>query len=410
MNAIRATSDSPVPPAVFEELKNSGFPTQRLDEAQFFIGAFFARMAHSDVDLHTPAEWAALIAGLLDFAQQREPGRAKVRVFNPERGHAGRSVIEVVTDDMPFLVDTVSVIVSGDLQIHAVIHPVVKVVRDAKGQLRRLGDEAGAPESVMHFEVDRVADEAAQAALRASVEAALEDVRAAVDDWSVMRDKALATAADLAQRKLPMDERSVGEAGDFLRWLADDNFTFLGYREYEVTEADGEDVLRAINDSGLGILRGSERSVAPRSLRSLVASELPQSGATDAIILTKTNARSHVHRPGYMDYVGVLKFDAQGKPVAEQRFLGLFSSNAYMARPQDVPLVRQKVEAVLCRSGLKRDSYSGKSLRHILETLPRDELFQSSEDELFGIATGILELRQRARTRLFVRRDRYGRF
>ncbi|WP_424683818.1 NAD-glutamate dehydrogenase [Frateuria sp. YIM B11624] len=409
MNAIRATSDSPVPPAVFEELKTSGFPIQRLDEAQFFIGAFFARMAHTDVDLHTPAEWASLIAGLLGFIQQREPGRAKVRVVNPEHGHAGRSVIEVVTDDMPFLVDTVSMVVSDDLQIHAVIHPVVGAVRDAKGQLQRLG-EGGKPESVMHFEVDRVADEAAQATLKARVEAALEDVRAAVDDWAAMRDKALAIAADLPQRKLRMDERSVGEASDFLRWLADDNFTFLGYREYEVTEADGEEVLRALNDSGLGILRGSERSVAPRSLRSLVASELPQSGSTDAIILTKTNARSHVHRPGYMDYVGVLRFDANGKPVAEQRFLGLFSSNAYMARPQDVPLVRQKVEAVMCRSGLKRDSYSGKSLRHILETLPRDELFQSSEDELFGIASGILELRQRARARLFVRRDRYGRF
>jgi glutamate dehydrogenase len=410
MNAIRATSDSAVPPAVFEELKNSGFPTQRLDEAQFFIGAFFARMAHSDVDLHTPAEWASLIAGLLEFLQHREPGRAKVRVFNPGRGHAGRSVLEVATDDMPFLVDTVSMIVSEQLQIHAVIHPVVMASRDASGQLQRLGGEGVASESVMHFEVDRVADEAAQATLKARVEAALEDVRAAVGDWSAMRDKALAVAAELPQRKLPMDARSVGEAADFLRWLAEDNFTFLGYREYEVTEADGEDVLCAIGSSGLGILHGSERSVAPRSLRSLVASELPQSGATDAIILTKTNARSHVHRPGYMDYVGVLKFDASGKPVAEQRFLGLFTSNAYMARPQDVPLVRQRVEAVMCRSGLKRDSYSGKSLRHILETLPRDELFQSSEEELFSIASGILELRQRARTRLFVRRDRYGRF
>ncbi|WP_346950285.1 NAD-glutamate dehydrogenase, partial [Dyella sp.] len=153
-----------------------------------------------------------------------------------------------------------------------------------------------------------------------------------------------------------------------------------------------------------------ERSMAPRSLRSMAASELPQSGSTDAIILTKTNARSHVHRQGHMDYVGVLRFDASGKPVAEQRFLGLFSSNAYMARPQDVPLVRQRVEAVMARSGLKRDSYSGKSLRHILETLPRDELFQSNEDELYATAIGILELRQRARTRLFVRRDRYGRF
>ncbi|HEY2621916.1 MAG TPA: NAD-glutamate dehydrogenase, partial [Dyella sp.] len=160
----------------------------------------------------------------------------------------------------------------------------------------------------------------------------------------------------------------------------------------------------------MGILHRSERSLAPRSLRSLVASDLPQSGSTDAIILTKTNARSHAHRPGYMDYVGVLKFGPDGKPVAEQRFLGLFSSNAYMARPQDVPLVRQKFEYAMERSGLKRDSHSGKALRHILETLPRDELFQSSDEELYNTAMGTLELRQRARTRLFVRRDRYGRF
>jgi glutamate dehydrogenase len=115
-------------------------------------------------------------------------------------------------------------------------------------------------------------------------------------------------------------------------------------------------VLRAQEGTGLGILHGGERSLAPRSLRTLAASQLPQSGATDAIILTKTNARSHVHRPGHMDYVGVLRFDASGRPVAEQRFLGLFTSSAYMARPQDVPLVRHKVEAVLARSNLKRDS------------------------------------------------------
>ncbi|KRE89540.1 glutamate dehydrogenase [Frateuria sp. Soil773] len=410
MNAIRATDDSPLPAVVFDELKKSGFPTKRLDEAQFFIDAFFARIAHSDLDLHTPAEWAALVAGLLDFMQQREPGHASVRVINPPSGHAGRSLIEVVTDDMPFLVDTVTMVATANLQIHAVIHPVVKAVRDAAGRLQRLGDEAGLPESVMHFEVDRLASEAEQEQLRAQVEAALEDVRAAVRDWSPMRDKMLAVADDLPHRKLPLDAKAVQEAGEFLRWVADENFTFLGYREYEVTGADGEQVLRSLEGSGLGILHKSERSVAPRSLRTLVASELPQSGSTDAIILTKTNARSHVHRPGYMDYIGVLKFDAAGKPVAEQRFLGLFSSNAYMARPQDVPLVRQKVEAVMCRSGLKRDSYSGKSLRHILETLPRDELFQSSEEELFATSTGILELRQRARTRLFVRGDRYGRF
>ena len=410
MNAIRAASETSIQAEVLDELKKSGFPTQRLDEAQFFISAFFSRVAAGDLELHTASEWAGLIAGLLDFVQQRQPGRAAVRVFNPQAGHAGRSVVQIATDDMPFLVDTVSMIVSTRLQIHAVIHPVVKAVRDTSGRLQRLGADDGAPESVMHFEIDRLADEAEMAQLKTQIESSLDDVRASVNDWSRMRDQALAIAADLPNRQLPLNKDSMQEAVEFMRWLADDNFTFLGYREYEVTQADGDEVLRSVEGSGLGILHKQERSMAPRSLRSMAASELPQSGSTDAIILTKTNARSHVHRQGHMDYVGVLRFDAHGKPVAEQRFLGLFSSNAYMARPQDVPLVRQRVEAVMARSGLKRDSYSGKSLRHILETLPRDELFQSNEDELYATAIGILELRQRARTRLFVRRDRYGRF
>ncbi|BFI96564.1 MAG: NAD-glutamate dehydrogenase [Rhodanobacter sp.] len=406
MNAIRAAHEVPFQSAVLEALKQAGFPAQRLDEAQFFIGAFFARISAGDFGLHTPEQWAGAIQGLLEFAQQRTPGRAAVRMRTPEAGHAQ---LQVVTDDMPFLVDTVSMVVSARAQIHAVVHPVLPVRRDAGGKLLALGAAEGASESVMHFEIDRVAD-AEQAQLVAEVESALDDVRAAVADWAAMRGKALAIADELPQRKPALDEASAREAGDFLRWIAADNFTFFGYREYEVADADGERVLRAVDGSGLGILRRNEQSLAPRSLKTLAASGLPHSGAVDAVILTKTNARSRMHRAGYMDYIGVLRFGDGGRAVGEQRFLGLFTASAAMARPQDVPLVRHKVEAVLARSGLKRDSYSGKSLRHTLETLPREELLQSSGDELFAIATGILELRQRAHTRLFMRRDRYGRF
>ncbi|TAL72929.1 MAG: NAD-glutamate dehydrogenase [Rhodanobacter sp.] len=409
MNAIRAAHDASLETAVLEVLKQAKLSPQRLEEAQFFIGAFFARSTEGDRNLHTPAQWAALVGGLLDFMQQRTPGQATVRVLNPEANHVGRSRLQIVTDDMPFLVDTVSMAIATRLQIHAVIHPVVKVRRDGAGKLAGF-DAAGQAESVMHFEIDRVADAAEQSALIARVTAALDDVRASVADWSAMRDKALAIAGELPQRKPAMDADSASEASEFLRWVAADNFTFLGYREYEVADADGDRVLRAVDGSGLGILRKSERAMAPRSLKTLAASELPQSGSTDAIILTKTNARSRVHRAGYMDYIGVLRFGADGRSVAEQRFLGLFTSNAYMTRPQDVPLLRHKVEAVLARSNLKRDSYSGKTLRHIMETLPREELMQASEDELYALANGILELRQRAHTRLFMRRDRYGRF
>lgn len=410
MNATHAANDPSLSSEVLAELKKGGFAPAQSDALRAFCEAFFARVGGGDAHLHTPGEWAALVGSLFELFQQRQSGRASVRVASPPQVHAGRSVLQIVTDDMPFLVDTVSMVVSGQLQIHAVIHPVVKASRDASGKLLALEGDGAKAESLMYFEIDRVADADEQTALVARITSALDDVRSAVDDWSEMRDKALAIAADLPTRKLPQGSDSVHEASEFLRWLAADNFMMLGYREYEVADADGDRVLRAIESSGLGILRTNERSLAPRSLRTLAATDLPHSGATEAIILTKTNARSHVHRPGYMDYVGVLQFDADGNAIAEQRFLGLFSSNAYMARPQDVPLVRHKVEAVMVRSELKRDSYSGKALRHILETLPREELFQSTEDELFATAMGILDLRERARTRLFIRRDRYGRF
>ncbi|MBA8883167.1 NAD-glutamate dehydrogenase [Dokdonella fugitiva] len=386
-----------------------------LTDAQSFAREFLRRIAADEIAERPAAEWSALAQGLLDFMRERRVGTAKVRVSNPAMGSGrARTVVDVVTDDMPFLVDSVGMAVtSAGHAIHSVVHPVYRVERDANGRLVSIaaGDaDKGAAESVMHFEIDRVADAAELDRLQQQVADALDDVRASVTDWQAMRQRMLDLADSLATRPMPVDADGVAEAQDFLRWAANDNFTFLGCREYAVVKSGDDEVLQAVEGSGLGILRGSERSLAPRSLRTLVAKELPQSGSMDAIILTKTNARSHVHRPGYMDYIGVLGFDQNGVPVIEQRFLGLFTTNAYMARPQDVPLVRRKVETVMQRSGLRRDSHSGKALRHVLELLPRDELFQASEDELFATATGILALGQRPRTRVFIRRDKYGRF
>jgi len=391
---------------------------QRLRDVQTFAREFLKRVSAEDLAARSATEWCAMVNGALEFARERRPGHAKLRVLNPNGADHGyesaRTVIEIVTDDMPFLVDSVGMrIGQSGAQIHSVIHPIFRVSRDPGGHMLGLGTDdgaAGSPESVMHFEIDRIAGAGELEKLKQGIVDTLDDVRASVADWATMRKKMLAIANDLPARKLPISADGVGEAQEFLRWVTEDNFTFLGYREYQVAKSGDDEVLKAVEGSGLGILRGEERSLAPRSLRTLAAKDLPQSGSMDAIILTKTNARASVHRPGYMDYIGVLSFDANGVPVSEQRFLGLFTSGAYMRRPQDVPLVRRKVEAVMQRSGFRRDSHSGKALRHILEMLPRDELFQCTEEELFASAIGILALQERARTRLFVRRDKYGRF
>ena len=375
-------------------------------EALAFVGEFYRRMAEDEFPQHTPEVWAALALDLLEFARRRKPGTACVRVFNPTARANGwesaHTVLQIVNDDMPFLVDSVSMkLAELGIGVHVLGHPVVRFVRDKAGRIAAVGE--GRPESLMVLEIDRQPAEAMDGIV-AAISAVLAQVRLAVQDWAAMREKMLALADDLATRRLPVDDSGRSEAQEFLRWVANDHFTLFGYREYRVGKRGGQDVLLPLADTGLGLMRDPavDASTDP----------LPPGDADsgDALILTKTNARSPIHRAGYMDYIGVLEYDAKGRPVAEQRFLGMFTSSAYTRRPWEIPLVRERHEYVMRMSGLSPNSHSGKALRHILETLPREELFQSGREELFRTAMGILGLQERVRSKLFLRRDRHGRF
>ncbi len=386
-------------------------PKTQQEQGDAFASAFYQRMGEDEWAQHSAESWAALAVDMLGFAIQRKSGKAQVRLFNPTMDSHGwespHTVLQVINDDMPFLVDSVTMaLAEADISVHVLGHPVVAISRDKAGKLVKIGE--GEPESLMHLEIDRQS-KASMAAIEKKLATVLEDVRAIVADWSEMRGKMLEVADDLSTRTLPIDDDGRKEGQEFLRWVADDHFTFLGYREYDVVAQSGEDMLRAVKDSGLGLLRGKDMR-KPRALASLAATSMPDSGSVDALILTKTNARATVHRRGYMDYIGVLSFDDKGKPVREERFLGLYTSSAYTRRPWDIPLVRERHEYVMRKSGLADDSHSGKALRHILETLPRDELFQASGEELLKTATGILGLQERVRSKLFLRRDRFGRF
>ena len=386
-------------------------PKAGLAEAQAFATAFYQRMSADEASQHGAAGWAALAADMLAFARARKRGKANVRLFNPTLKEHGwespHTVLQIANDDMPFLVDSVTMALAEQgIGVHVLGHPVIRLQRDKAGKLAAVGE--GELESFMHLEIDRQ-PQAGMAAIKARIEQVLRDVRAMVVDWDPMHAKMLEIADGLDKRTMPVSEAGRREAQEFLRWAANDHFTFLGYREYKVVKRGKEEVLEADEDSGLGLLRGKDAG-KPRQLKSLAAHYMPQSGSVDALILTKTNARATVHRPGYMDYIGVLSFDEAGKPVAEQRFLGLYTSSAYHRRPWDIPLVRERHEYVMRKSGLNPTSHSGKALRHILETLPRDELFQSGDEELFRTGMGILGLQERVRSKLFLRRDRYGRY
>ncbi|QSX77437.1 NAD-glutamate dehydrogenase [Lysobacter solisilvae] len=384
-------------------------PKARHAEGEAFVKAFYRRMGEDELPQHSADGWAALAVDFLDFARARKPGTALVRLFNPTLAshgwESGHTVLQIANDDMPFLVDTVTMALAEQgIGVHVLGHPVVTFQRDKAGKLLAVGD--GVAESLMHLEIDRQSTQA-MAQIRKSVEGVLADVRAIVRDWQPMRDK-MAQVAEEVGARTNGNLAELNEVREFLRWAADNHFTFLGYRTYEVGKEEGKEVLRGVSGTGLGLLRGHEAG-APRPLTSLPAHN-KQRDPADALILTKTNGRSTVHRPGYMDYIGLLEFDGKGKPVLEHRFLGLYTSSAYNRRPWDIPLVRQRHEYVMQKSGLAPHSHSGKALRHILETLPRDELFQSTGEELLRTSTGVLGLQERVRSKLFLRRDQYGRF
>lgn len=389
-----------------------GLPRQ--DQVHQFATDFLKRAIREDLVQYTPKTWVLLLADLLDAIRIRGSKQGVVRVFNPDAERDGydspRTVIQIATDDMPFLVDSFTMAIGQlDLNLHTLIHPVMHVKRDAGGHVMGFSDEKAPLESVMHLEVDRQSKPADLERIQIAIEKALTDVRVCVEDWPSMRQAMLDAINEWDDRPMPVDDEARAETKAFLSWVADNHFTFLGCREYVADRTVEPALLRTVTESGLGLMRVSEDDVLERPLDTLSYDE-EKGDIFGAIIVTKTNARSTVHRKGYMDYIGVLYFDENGQRVAEKRFIGLFTSAAYHHRPWEIPLVRKRFEMVMKASGLSENGHSAKALSHILEAMPRDELFQASFDELAQTAIGILNLQERSRTRLFLRRDRYGRF
>ena len=357
-----------------------------------------------------------------EIAAHRPVGTANVRVFTPtveEHGWScGYTVIEIVTDDMPFLVDSVTAELSRqERAVHLVVHPQLVVRRDAVGELEAIlgvdamsDNEFGAGvESWMHVEVDRQSTDAELTALAEGLRRVLSDVRECVEDWPKMQLECQQIAADLeTEPPKVVDPEEIAHARRLLLWLADSHFTFLGYREYTLEQVDQEDVLRAIPGTGLGILRYDQQHSG--SFGRLNAAARAKAREPKLLIITKANSRATVHRSKYQDYVGIKVFDAAGNVTGEKRFLGLFTSSAYTESVLRVPIIDTKVHKVLATSGFTPDSHSGKDLLEVLETYPRDELFQTSAEELYELATAILHLQERRMSRLFLRKDEYGRF
>ena len=390
--------------------------------AERFIRAYYAHVSADDMAEDTPENLFGAALSLWRFAIRREAGKAKVRIYAPrleEHGWDSRhTVLEIVNDDMPFLVDSVTAALNErGLTVHLISHPVIRVKRDSKGELSDLiGNDrdpgAGSNESFMHVEIDGRFSAREMEEIRDDVENVLGYVRVAVEDWKPTRDKVGAILEELEKVPPGVAKEEADEARDFLRWMVDDHFTFLGYRAYEFTGRDELVMGTVIEDTGLGILRdrgftifhpAGAASTLPPDVRQLIRQPT-------LLLISKANRKSPVHRPVHMDTIGIKSFDGKGRVVGEHRFVGLFTSHAYNVSPRHIPLLRQKLDRTIARAGFDPVSHDGKALLNILETYPRDELFQVTEEDLYDISLGILQLQERQRIALFVRRDPYERF
>ncbi len=391
-------------------------PAERADQCEAFTRQYYHWVPPEDLADRSPEDLYGAATAHWRLALDRGPGEAKVNVYNPDPERDGWSsphtVVDVVSDDMPFLVDSVTMeLARQGCGIDLVIHPVVRVRRDQEGRVTDVVEpgidaEDAIAESVLHAEVTREPGADAREHLMESVDRVLDEVRRVVDDWDAMRSRVDAIVEELSSSPPAIDAEEIEEGEELLRWLANDHFTFLGYREYALETHDGETGLRAIEETGLGILRDKPR----RDFTPLRPTAVELARAPHLLVITKANSRATVHRPSYLDYIGVKRFSEDGEVTGERRFLGLFTHFAYKESPQQIPLLRGKVKAVLERAGFPPDSHDAKALTEILEAYPRDSLFQIETDELFRIAMGILGVGERQRLRLFVRRDPLGRF
>ena len=398
-------------------------PPDKVHPIAQLIALYYRNMSPEDIQTRAVPDLYGAVMSHWDLLYHRKPNELKIHIFNPDYEKYGwqstHTIIQVVTDDMPFLIDTMRMEVNRlGFTIHLMVYiGGIQVCRNQKNQVEDLlayhaaHDKKSGIEAPIYMEIDRQTDPAVLADIQNNIKRVLKDVRVAVEDWTLMQERVQELIDELNSKKMVQSPDEVNETKAFLVWLLQDHFTFLGSRDYEIIGEGKDRALRLVPRSGLGVLREYAHSKMLRQYSALPKQARALALSTDQIlIISKTNTVSTVHRPSYTDYISVKRFNERGELLGERRFIGLYTSVAYAGDPKLIPFLRHKVEAVLERSKLPIKSHAGKDLAHILANLPRDDLFHATTDELYDLAVSILHLQERRRIRLFVREDAYGRF
>lgn len=387
-----------------------------------FASQFYRTMALEDLKEWTIDDLYGAVVNFWSLIQVRAPQETRIKIYNPDFEKHGwqttHTVVEVNCDDAPFLVDSLRLAIHRrGLASHLIIHTGgLKFKRDEKNNVIDIDTAKSASktttlsDAAIYIEIDRQSDQTELESLKAIFERVLEDNHIVCEDWTKMRNQVQEAIKELDDIPLNVDTDELAETKAFLHWLEDHHFTFLGVRDYELIQKGEDRIIQAIPKTGLGILRNNISKTNVKSLSAMAPEARELSVSSRILVMSKTHYLATVHRDAYCDYIGIKRFDKQGKVIGERRIIGLYTSAAYNTNPKHIPFLRRKVALVMEKSGFNPRSHGGKTLLNILETLPRDDLIQANEDELLELTMGIFYLQDRRRIRLFARKDVYARF
>ncbi len=403
---------------VFDLIKNK-VPSSQSQLVQEFTKRLYRNIASDDLSHRNDSDMYGAVLGLWHSFNEYKPGdKALIKVYNPDVPNDGwespHTIIEIIQSDMPFMVDSVRMALQRmGITTHLLLHMPISHNRDDNNQVTEMLKPGTRGENhvdtVFLIEIDRQTSKDEIKAIRKELISVMEEISLAVSDWQPMRERLKDVSNEVLDERYPGSKQHKKEIQRFLSWLADDNFTLIGYRAYDLQPIKGDHELKQVSGSSLGLMRNSI------SDKGRLISTLPEDGREIShddriLLLTKTNSKSRVHRPAYFDYIGIKRFNDDGEVIGEERFIGLYSAHFYNDSARDIPLVSEKIKRVLDSSGFAPQSHAAKALLNILETYPRDEIVQADENDLLEVGLGVLQMQERDMTRVFVRRDIFGRF
>lgn len=381
------------------------------------VAMMASAISEEDLEYFDPELLADMVEAHWGMSKSRHKGEPKISIYCPvtEDSRHRKTFIDIVSGDLAFLIDSVVAEINRhNLLIDLLIHPVLYTEYDKKGNLKKLQDKRDRsllPQSHIHIQIkETLADEVLKE-LEQGLYTAMEDVFFANKDWKKMLERIKDSRDDLANAPIKRPLREIEQYCAFLDYVYDNNFTLLGYREYEFVERGGKIVSKTIKGRGLGVLNDEMKPAYISETEEGLPMNLQElRHRLDPVSISKTNRISTVHRRVPMDAIAIKTYNSKGKVVGEKLFLGLFTSVTYSRSVMSIPYLREKIEGTMEASGFIPGSHDRKALRHILEKYPRDELFQMSSKQLLDISLNILRLQERQRISLFMRPDPFGRY